>query len=276
MKTKEYWGGTSWKRCRDARFCVSAYKSLRGIALLTAIIAFSCAVSATRLYAHPISPILTGFPDIGWDSNPGYPPNPTNGITTFTQGTGTLSITSSITSFLQGGVIPPSSLIGGTVSINASLIGTSIDGGFLHADFGTMGGAGWDITITDSAGGIALAGNLGDMTLDGLIGTPIGLSAAVFSPSTGYLLPDFPSGAGLVALTFNGAPFWSSTSFNTSWSAESKGDIGPIPEPTTIVLLGTGLLGMLGYSRRRFWRKKVELPHTKRLSVNLLNSLAKR
>jgi hypothetical protein len=236
-------------------------RSLRLITLVTSMIALSCAATSTRLYAHPISPILTGLPDIGWDSNPGYPPNPTNGITTFTQGTGALSITSSITSFLQGDVIPPSSLIGGTVSINASLIGTSVDGGFLHADFGTMGGAGWDITITDSAGGIALAGNLGDMTLDGLIGTTIGLGAAVFTPSTGYLLSDFPSGAGMVALTFNGTPLWSAASYNADWSAESKGDIGPLPEPATIALLGTGLLGVFGYySRKRYW-EKVKLSH---------------
>ena len=34
-----------------------------------------------------------------------------------------------------------------------------------------------------------------------------------------------------------------------------KGDYTPVPEPSTILLMGTGLLGLVGYSRKRFSKK---------------------
>ena len=36
-----------------------------------------------------------------------------------------------------------------------------------------------------------------------------------------------------------------------AWAA----NISPVPEPSTIILLGTGLLGLAGASRKRFLRK---------------------
>lgn len=222
--------------------------------LLSVTIALSCATFPTHLYAHSISPTLIPPPDIGWDSSSGFPPNPVNGITTFTPGgtpgTGTLLMFGKINSFTQGTI--PGPLDGGWVVMNASLTGVSGGIGAIHGDFGSMGSPFLDVTIWDSNGTLALGGNLGDFAIDGIIGSNVGAGAAMFTPSAGYLLPDFPTGAGVVSLTFNGVPNWSATSFNNSWTSESKGDIGPVPEPATITLLGTGFLGILGYTWRRF------------------------
>ncbi|HHT9124501.1 MAG TPA: PEP-CTERM sorting domain-containing protein [Candidatus Brocadiia bacterium] len=239
------------------------------ITLLSAIIALSFPVLSTRLHAHTISPTI-GLPDIGWDSSgDASPPGPVNGVTTFTPGapgTGILSMSGNVVSFIPN-TIPGPLMVGGSVSIFASLTGTTVFPGFVHADFGTTGGVnpnptGFDVEILDSVGALALGGNFGGLTIDGIFGSGIAAGGATFTPLGGYLLPDFiPGPAGIVHLEFSTVPTWSATSFTAAWTSESKGDVGPVPEPITIALLGTGLFGFLGYRRlrpelsRRFWRK---------------------
>ncbi|MBI5554312.1 MAG: PEP-CTERM sorting domain-containing protein [Elusimicrobia bacterium] len=49
---------------------------------------------------------------------------------------------------------------------------------------------------------------------------------------------------------------WNPTTRQWSWKdAASGGSTAPIPEPGSLMLLGTGLLGMIGYSKVRFGKK---------------------
>ena len=244
-------------------------RSLRYIALICAIIVLSYATYSTRLFAHPIAPILSPPPDILWDSQLSGLLGGPGGSVSFDPGTGLLSITGGIIAFAPGTDLNGDDplfpiMAGGIVSIDAYLTGTTVGTTSIHADFGTAGALapGFDVTITDFLGDIALAGDLGELSLDGFFGSNTGSGAAIFTPSTGYLLEDFPFGAGMAGpFTLNLDPTWSATSYTDAggWTGDSKGDIAPtsdpVPEPGTIALLGTGLLGMIGYSRRRFWRK---------------------
>ncbi|HHT9124500.1 MAG TPA: hypothetical protein ACFYD6_01635 [Candidatus Brocadiia bacterium] len=210
------------------------YKSLRLISALTAIIALSYITPFTYLFAHTISPTITA-PIIRWDSSPS---GPVNGITTFTPATGLLSMTGSIVSFTPGTIAGPL-IVGGSVSIFATLSGVTVTPGLIHADFVTTGGAnpnptGFDVEILDSVGALALGGNFGGLTIDGIIGVNIGAGGAIFKPLGGYLLSDFlPGTGGIVHLEFNIVPVWSATSYTALWTSESKGDIGYVPKPVT-------------------------------------------
>lgn len=77
------------------------------------------------------------------------------------------------------------------------------------------------------------------LTTDTSAGTPGGQAASDFSHTLNFnlALPD-----GVTATSLNGLPF----------NGGTNGPPAPTPEPGTIVLLGTGLLGAAGIIRRRF------------------------
>ncbi|MGR3309638.1 MAG: PEP-CTERM sorting domain-containing protein [Candidatus Brocadiales bacterium] len=222
-------------------------RSLRLITLVAAIVVLSCAMSSTRLYAHVIAPTL-GLPDIGWDSAPA---GPTGGETTFNVGTLGLSMTGDIVNYIGPPLAPflGGAVTGDTFSLTTTLLpaSVSVNGGLLHADF-----SGGTLTVMDAVSALALSGTVTDMAIQGFIGTSVGLGGFLFTPTGGYLAGAFGPGGGAVFAEFNLSPNnWAAGTYGADWTAETKGDTSPVPEPGTIALLGTGLLGMVGYGRMR-------------------------
>ena len=77
-----------------------------------------------------------------------------------------------------------------------------------------------------------------------------------FSVTGGSLWPDFGSSGGLATI---GISFNMPLDFNSPFAAMANTRLYPkaaaTPEPSTILLLGSGLLGLVGYNRKRFCKK---------------------
>ena len=93
---------------------------------------------------------------------------------------------------------------------------------------------------------------------DGTVG-PLGQDALVASLLDPTIDPDtgWPKLDPLIPGIYGFGGFLETTASGNTVSQQDVTGIGPIPEPTTILLMGCGLLGLLGIGIRRYRKEKL-------------------
>lgn len=212
-------------------------RSLRLIALVSVITALSCATSSTRLFAHSIGIFPPGSALVLFD---------VTGPVGYTAATTTIATTGSGATVFQS-LVP--GITAGPVGVGdlANYSFTSLAVAGVHGD-GTSG----SLTVTSADGSTThLTGSFFDVFVEDIIGnqeTGVGLFTVTGGTAAGSFGGIGAIGGMHVTLENISGGF----TFASNWTGTTKGEIGPVPEPGTIALLGTGLLGMIGYGRMRF------------------------
>ncbi len=192
--------------------------------------------------------ITLGYPDIFFDSRQGAGRGDfgAQGVN-YDVATGFLTVNARAVSIFDGATDNP--LVDGTIDYRVKLNSYSLTSGVVSGSFGTDEVFGYDLIITDDTG-ILLEGDFISYVLDGFINDNYGLGDAVFNVTGGSLASQFGNYGGIVHLEFDIAPVFSSLTFDSDFSGDVSGDIAPVPEPSTIFLLGAGLFGF-GIACRR-------------------------
>lgn len=186
--------------------------------------------------------ITLGLPDINFDTVPG-------GALNYNAATGDLSVSATLIALTMPG--PVTTNPGGTVNYTMNWVSTSSTAGTTTGYFGNSSLAN-DLVIVDGSSTTLLTGEFVSANMSGFNGGNLGYGSAVFNVTGGSLAGAFTTAyGGMVNLDFNLSTNFSSTMFAGNFSGDSKGDIAPVPEPSTVLLLGSGLVGIGLWFRRR-------------------------
>ncbi len=187
--------------------------------------------------------ITLGLPDISFDSTQGSGQNlfTTRGVH-YDSSTGSLAVSAKAVSISYDKVVY-TPLTKGTLDYRVDLINDTVSGGVVIGNFGTDGLTTSDLVLSDATGDL-LTGDFISYTFKGIIGTNRGAGEAVFNVTGGSLASVFDAAGGIFHLEFNLTPVLSATAFSNNFDGRVKGNIAPVAEPTTLLLLGVGIFGL--------------------------------
>jgi len=214
------------------------------------LIAAALAFILSAGMAQKAEAITLGLPDINFDTQ-----FLTGGGLNYSAATGDLTVSGAIMGikWQDGSITAP----GGTVTYSMSLTSVNTNPYVTTGNFGTMGTMGPDLSIVDGSGTTLLTGDFHTASITGVNGTNTGSGTAYFYVTGGTLQSQFtspcfgnPLCGGMVNLNFNLTSTFGSSMFSYDFSGQTKGDIAPVPEPGTLLLLGSGLLAARIASRK--------------------------